>query len=170
MPLFSVLTALFLQTAPPTGANGAARGGWRESQVLRRGPRGVARAMRLRCPSNRLLDRQLKVVESSTYVIRLAAPTQCLLLTCTPPGSHHPPLIDLQGQDGGRSSTKESRVPKSRVLQPRHQRALSRVAAKRDERDWRGSHASRLLMAPTRPSATASAASASKLWARKFKR
>ena len=121
--------------------------------------------MRLRCPSN-LLDRQLKVVESSTYVIRLAAPTQCLLLTCTPPGSHHPQLIDLQGQDGGRSSTKESRA----AAKARIQRALSRVAAERDERDWRGSHASRLLMAPTRPSATESAASASKLWARKFKR
>ena len=47
-----LLTALFLQIAPPTGANGAARGGWREIQVLQRGPRGVARAMRLRCPSN----------------------------------------------------------------------------------------------------------------------
>lgn len=56
-------------------------------------------------------------------------------------------------------STKESRA----AAKLRIERALSRVAAKQDEPDWRGSLAARLLMAPTQPNATESAASASKL-------
>ena len=85
-----------------------------------------------------------------------------------------PPDHTTHSSSTFKAKTVGGRVPKSRVLQPRHASSdrcrVSPPSGTTDERDWRGSHASRLLMAPTRPSATESAASASKLWARKFKR